>query len=389
MSAQESWEVPAAAQTVPQPTEALAVVTPLDITDAVATTAVKATVTSAESRGVTLIDHYFHDISLVPLLTREEEIDLGTRIQAGIAAEGEMGMVEPHATTIDTVLIRDIQQRIEDGQAAETHMIEANLRLVVWEAKRWANRGLSLKLGDLIQLGNLGLMHATRKYLPEKGTKFNTYAIPWIRQFIQRGIDNTARIVRFPVAAEEIRRSYNRFREDWEKEHGELPGDDDFVAYASDSMTDNNYELGMGIEDMQPALVLDAPLDESDSDSAAVGDRIAAVDVADTYREDLRAQGIRDEIASVVEACEVAETHKALYSLQAGIYLPSLEGKTLGFTDKEPVIYTRSLINPDGQTLSVVAGLFDLKSGTANEYIRKTRRAMKDVYDQRGGSAYL
>ncbi len=111
---------------------------------------------------------YLQEIGHHPLLTAEEEICLGRRVQAGEAA-------------------------------ARITMIESNLRLVVRIARRYINRGLPLL--DLIEEGNLGLIHAVEKFDPERGFRFSTYATWWIRQDIERAIVNQARIIRLPIHA--------------------------------------------------------------------------------------------------------------------------------------------------------------------------------------------
>jgi RNA polymerase nonessential primary-like sigma factor len=93
---------------------------------------------------------------------------------------------------------KSIARSIRKGDESARHrMIESNLRLVVKISRRYLNRGLPLL--DLIEEGNLGLIHAVKKFDPERGFRFSTYATWWIRQTIERGIMNQARTVRLPI----------------------------------------------------------------------------------------------------------------------------------------------------------------------------------------------
>lgn len=109
---------------------------------------------------------YIDRVAQHPILTAEEEQDLGRRIQAG-------------------------------DKAARHELIRCNMKLVISIAKGFRNRGLGFD--DLVQEGTIGLNRAAEKFDPERGIKFSTYATWWIRQSLQRGMANTSRSIRVPV----------------------------------------------------------------------------------------------------------------------------------------------------------------------------------------------
>src|SRR5699024_11407210 len=92
---------------------------------------------------------------------------------------------------------RDMKILVKEGNKARSHLLEANLRLVVSLAKRYTGRGMPLR--DLIQEGNLGLIRAMEKFDYAEGFKFSTYATWWIRQAITRGMADQSRTIRLPV----------------------------------------------------------------------------------------------------------------------------------------------------------------------------------------------
>ncbi|NWN89411.1 MAG: RNA polymerase sigma factor [Micrococcaceae bacterium] len=144
------------------------------------------------------VKDYLKQIGKVALLNAEEEVDLATRIEAGLYAEHKMQEEE----FSDARLRRDMQLVIADGRRAKNHLLEANLRLVVSLAKRYTGRGMLFL--DLIQEGNLGLIRAVEKFDYTKGFKFSTYATWWIRQAITRAMADQARTIRIPVHMVEV-----------------------------------------------------------------------------------------------------------------------------------------------------------------------------------------
>lgn len=128
--------------------------------------AIDSSVTEHDLEAMDPTQIYLREIGYRALLTAEEEVSLGQRVQLG-------------------------------DQKARHQMIEANLRLVVKIARHYLNRGLAFL--DLIEEGNLGLMTAVEKFDPNRGFRFSTYATWWIRQTIERGIMNQSRTVRLPI----------------------------------------------------------------------------------------------------------------------------------------------------------------------------------------------
>lgn len=144
-----------------------------------------------------LVSRYRTEIGKVRLLTAQQEIDLATKIKAGVEAAGRLAQLDSLDGDIDCAEERCLRELERVGHAANRQMVEANLRLVVSIAKRYLQYGMPLL--DLVQEGNLGLMHAVEEFDHTKGFKLSTYATWWIRQSIYRGIGDKARIVRLPV----------------------------------------------------------------------------------------------------------------------------------------------------------------------------------------------
>lgn len=160
------------------------------------------------SYGFDGIGQYLGQISKVALLTVQEEVELAKRIEAGLFSSHHLKKMREAGVALPLFLRQDLMWVERDGRRAKMHLIEANLRLVVYLAKRHQHRGLDLL--DLVQHGNLGLLRAVEKFDYKKGHKFSTYATWWIRQAIVRGLYNEARAIRLPVHIEETLAKVNR-----------------------------------------------------------------------------------------------------------------------------------------------------------------------------------
>jgi len=165
-----------------------------------------------------LVRLYLTDIGQYPLLTKEDEVRLAQEIEAGNDARGEL---EVKVEKLSPARRRDLKKVSMKGERAQRTFVQSNLRLVVSIAKKYQASGLPLL--DLIQEGNLGLMHAVEKFDWRKGFKFSTYATWWIRQAITRGIANTGRTIRLPVHAGDTLTRLQKARSRLELKYGRPP----------------------------------------------------------------------------------------------------------------------------------------------------------------------
>jgi RNA polymerase primary sigma factor len=135
---------------------------------------------------------YLKEVSRVPLLNAEEEVELAQRIERGRMAREELAK-----GNVNSRRRLELRKLIEDGWSAREHLITANSRLVISVAKKYMGRGVPFL--DLIQEGNIGLIRATKKFDYRRGHKFSTYATWWIRQAVTRAIADQGRTIRVPV----------------------------------------------------------------------------------------------------------------------------------------------------------------------------------------------
>jgi RNA polymerase primary sigma factor len=143
---------------------------------------------------ISSLEMLLREVGDIPLLTAEEETELGFRGQAGRTALEEL-----HRTDLSPEEQGRLERLVAEGEAARRRFVESNQRLILSVARRYREHGIDLE--DLVQEGNLGLLRAIERFEPERGLRFSTYAIWWIKQAIQRALDDRARLIRLPTNA--------------------------------------------------------------------------------------------------------------------------------------------------------------------------------------------
>src|SRR5436305_14566950 len=190
----------------------------------------------------------------------------------------------------------ELAQRIEKGDVeAEDRMINSNLRLVVSVARKYQGHGLTL--GDLVQEGMLGLIRATEKFDWRRGFKFSTYATLWIRQAIQRGLENSSRTIRLPVHIAQRERKINRTERELATKLGLEPTEDE-LAEAVERPVDQVIENRKAA---RPLTSLDQPIGEDGETS--FGELITAEQphVEDEVAHDAGTTAIQQAVMTVPE----------------------------------------------------------------------------------------
>ena len=211
---------------------------------------------------------YMQEIGKTPLLTKDEEVDLAKRIQAG-------------------------------DKAARDHMISANLRLVVKIAYDYNNFGLPLL--DLISEGNIGLVKAVERFDPSKGGKLSTYAAWWIKQSIKRALANHSKTIRLPVHLVDRIAKMRKVTAELAEEHDREPTDEE-IAYMMDLPV--NKVAHLKSVSVRPAS-LDAPVGE---DGDTTFGELVSDDQEATPLEHLQAKSVSNDITSVINCLDDRES---------------------------------------------------------------------------------
>ena len=252
-----------------------------------------------------LVRQYLNDAGRHQLLTKEDEADLAKRYQAGLAADELLKEREQQLTRAEKVRLRRISI---DGERSKERMVQANLRLVVPQARKFSGRDLDFI--ELIQEGNLGLLRAVEKFDHTKGYKFSTYAVWWIRQALQRGVASKGRTIRVPAHVWELYGKVRAAELRLRQQKGGDPTEDELAE-----------EVGLTVarvrevrEAMQELVSLDRPIGE-DGD-ATMGDMIADRSSVDPVSTALEGDALA-QIDAALDALE--ERERMILQLRFGL----------------------------------------------------------------------
>jgi RNA polymerase primary sigma factor len=266
---------------------------------------------------------YLKEAGRVPLLTAEEEVSLAKRMESGELARIQIDTYREELTFDE---IDDLNAIVEDGVAAQEHLVRANARLVISVAKKYIGRGVPFL--DLIQEGNIGLIRATNKFEYQRGHKFSTYATWWIRQAVSRAVADQGRTIRVPVHMGDQLNRMRRVQLNLIQELGREPSIDE-LAVGMETTPDKIETL---LEIARHPVSLETPID--DEGDSTFGDFVEDVN-SPAPSEEVATHLLHEQLDRALNRLPSREAQilRLRYGLEDGrVYTLEEVGHTIGVT---------------------------------------------------------
>ena len=209
---------------------------------------------------------------------------------------GEVDIIQEYIKEIHEYDLLTKEQEIEYANNKNYDaLVSANLRLVVNMAKKYKGRGVPFV--DLIQEGNMGLMVAAKKFDPDKGFRFSTYATYWIQQYIGRAVANQARTVRIPLHIYSRINKMNTIIKEFITKEEREPEEHELAAY----METDVAEIRKLKEYYQTTLSLDTPIDNGEDKETSIGDLVEDETSQDPYKN-AEKNALQNAVAALLDS---------------------------------------------------------------------------------------
>lgn len=304
---------------------------------------------AGESKDQSLTD-YLNKIGKIPLLTPVQEIELGCKIQKMIIL---LDSGRNDFTKEEKIIIRI-------GEKAKKHMVEANLRLVVSVARKYSKNAAHMKILDLIQEGNCGLIRAAEKFDPARGYRFTTYAYWWIRQAITRGLENYDRDIKIPIQITKLIIKIKAINDEFFIKTGRTPTNKEIFEILNTNKSSNPTSIAASIASIELAInhfyrttSLDLQISGS-SETALIMNTISSTEVisAEIDEEESDREEKMTKIYGAMEMLSNGEREMLIHKY--GINCEPKTAKEIAVKYKMPIEKVRDSLNNSEKKLKAI-----------------------------------
>lgn len=298
------------------------------------------------------LEHQLADIARVPMLTCDEEIILGNRVQNMLKVLRDRGIDEQiskeNFSQVAESLDQEARQTVKTGLKARDRMISANMRLVVAVAKKIKTSQLHMTIQDMIQEGAIGLARAAEKFEPGRGYKFSTYAYWWIRQSIARASEYQEKTIRVPATIQKTAKRIKDAREELILEMKKEPTIPEIAA-----------KMGEDPDRIRKIMLLNASVISLDSGIRKHGDSAELAEVLPADQED---QDCFDESPKLEILLKVLDSlpdnEKLLMKQRYGIGMTALSVKDVAAANESTEQEIRQKYQEIAKKMKFVANIF-------------------------------